>query len=83
LQGVGPGWGAGDGGLVHSEFQRWQVYDAGGPAVIPKVLDWRLGPDWAMALRQAEAQGWHMYDREPGTAPGEHSIIHLKRVVSR
>ena len=76
---------------ARSEFQLWHVYDAGGTVPCPKVRshgdvelpDWRRGPDLATALRQAEAQGWHAYDSEPGNAPGEHAIIHLKRIVPR
>jgi hypothetical protein len=80
-----------DDALARSELQLWHVYDAGGPAAILKVRycdgleipDWRCGPDLVTALRQAEAQGWHAYDSEPGSGPDEHSIIHLKRIVSR
>jgi hypothetical protein len=75
---------------ARSEFQLWHVYDAGGPEPRLRVRcrdgmevpDWRRGPDLATALRQAEAEGWHAYDSEPGGAPGEHAIIHLKRILS-
>src|SRR4051812_32053036 len=77
--------------LARSELQLWHVYDAGGPELHLKVRfrdgvevqDWRAGPDLATALRQAEAQGWHAFDSEPGNATGEHSIVHLKRIVAR
>ena len=82
---------ASDADLVRSEFQIWNVYDAGGPEPRLRVRcrdgkevpDWRRGADLATALRQAEAQGWHAFDTEPGHAPFEHSIIHLKRPVLR
>jgi hypothetical protein len=35
------------------------------------------------ALLRAGAQGWHAFDAEPGIATDEHSIIHLKRIVTR
>jgi hypothetical protein len=78
-------------GLACSEFDLWHVYDAGGPEPRLKVRrrggmevpDWRNGPDLAHALRRAKAHGWQAYDSEPGDAPGEHSIVHLKRTVSR
>jgi hypothetical protein len=68
-------------------FATWHVYDAGGPRLGLKVryvegdevVDWRNGPDLFAALDLAEAQGWHAYDREPGDAPGEYAIVHLKR----
>ena len=92
-QGAEPGPGV-DEGLsdadpARSEFQLWHIYDAGGPG--PRLTvryrdglelpDWRRGPDFATVLRQAEAEGWHAYDWEPGNAPGEHAIIHLKRIA--
>ena len=51
--------------LARSELRLWQVYDAGGPVLSPKVhycdglevLDWRHGPDLVTALLQAGAQG--------------------------
>jgi hypothetical protein len=89
----GPGGdeGPSDVDLARSEYQLWQVYDAGGPALILKVRycdglevqDWRRGPDLATALRKAEAQGWHAFDSEPGNAIDEHSIIHLSRIAAR
>ena len=76
-------------GSGRSEYRLWRVYDAGG--VVPclkvrfhddaEVPDWRRGPDLAAARARAAADGWHAYDSEPGNAPGEHSIIHLKRSV--
>jgi hypothetical protein len=80
-----------DGDLARSEFQLWHVYDAGGPVLSLKVRyrddaevpDWRRGPDLAPALDRAGAHGWHAYDSEPGEAPGEHAILHLKRIVPR
>ena len=41
--------------------------------------DWSDGPDLFEALRRAAADGWDAYDREPGEAPGEYAIFHLKR----
>ena len=93
--GVEPGVGADENpsndDLARSEFQLWRVYDAGGPVLILKVRyrdgvavpEWRDGPDVATALRQAAGQGWRAYDCEPGAASGEHSIIHLKRIMAR
>jgi hypothetical protein len=80
-----------DAEMARSEFDLWYVYDAGGPEPRLKVRrrggvevpDWWNGPDLADALRRAEAHGSHAYDSEPGDAPGEHSIVHLKRTVSR
>ena len=80
-----------DADMARSEFQLWHVYDADGPEPRLKVrfcddlevLDWRGGPDLTTVLRQAEARGWHAYDSEPGNAPGEHAIVHLKRIVPR
>jgi hypothetical protein len=74
-----------------AEFDTWHVYDAGGPVLSLKVRyredeelpDWRNGPDLFEALGQATAAGWHAYDREPGNAPGEYVIIHLKREAAR
>ena len=70
-----------------AEFATWHVYDAGGPMLRLKVRfrdgvetpDWEDGPDLCDALREAAAQGWQAYDREPGNAPGEYVIYHLKR----
>ena len=69
------------------QFETWHVHDAGGPVLRltvrfrddAEVIDWRDGPDLFAALRQAAAEGWHAYDREPGDAPGEYAIFHLKR----
>ena len=80
-----------DESLAYVEFDLWHVYHTDGLEARLRVRyryddelpDWRLGPDLATALRRAEAQGWHAYDSEPGDAPGEHAIIHLKRIVSR
>jgi hypothetical protein len=93
--GAGPGpdsdEDASDDGPARSEFQIWNVYDAGGPEPRLRVRcrdglevpGWRRGPYLATALRQAEARGWHAFDSEPGAAPFEHSIVHLKRIVPR
>ena len=70
-----------------AEFDTWHVYDAGGPVLCLKVRyrddaevpEWRDGPDLFESLRQATAAGWDAYDREPGSAPGEYVIYHLKR----
>lgn len=72
-----------------AEFETWHVYDAGGPALRLKVRfrgaaevpDWRDGPDLDVALRRAAAEGWHAYDREPGDAPGEYVIYHLRKAA--
>jgi hypothetical protein len=76
-----------------AEFETWHVHDAGGPVLSLKVRyrakadhrdteemhDWQRGPGLLAALRAAEADGWQVYDREPGNAPGEYAIFHLKR----
>ena len=75
--------------MARPEFETWHVYDAGGPALRLKVryrndaevTDWRDGPDLFAVLQQAAAEGWHAYDREPGSAPGEYAIFHMKRVT--
>ena len=95
LRRVDPGPGAdedpSDVDLARSEFQLWHVYDVSGRVLILKVCnrdgvavpEWRDGPDLATALWQAAGQGWRAYDCEPGAASGEHSIIHLKRIMAR
>lgn len=73
--------------MPHTEFETWHVYDAGGPTLRLKVRylegvevpNWQHGPDLFAALDQAAAAGWHAYDREPGTAPGEYAIVYMKR----
>ena len=70
-----------------SEFQLWHLHDAGGPTLRLKIRyrdeaevpDWRDGPELPEALERAAADGWQVYDREPGSAPGEYAILHLKR----
>jgi DsbC/DsbD-like thiol-disulfide interchange protein len=70
-----------------ADFEIWRVYDAGGPSLRLVVRyreeieepDWRNGPDIFAALQQAAAEGWEAYDREPGEAPGEVTIYHMKR----
>lgn len=70
-----------------ADFETWHVYDAGGPTLRltvrsrqgVEVPDWRDGPDVFEALRQAAFEGWEAYDREPGDAPGEVTIFHMKR----
>ena len=77
--------------MPQAEFELWRVYDAGGPALCLKVryrdeaevLGWRDGPELPEALEQAAAEGWQAYDREPGSAPGEYAIYHLKRDAPR
>ena len=44
-----------------------------------ELPDWREGPDFPDALEAAAAEGWRAYDREPGAAPGEYAIFHLRR----
>ena len=75
--------------MPRSEFEVWYVHDAdaGGPQLTLKVRyrndqevpDWANGPDLAAAVEQAEREGWHLFDREPGTGPGEYAIFHFKR----
>ena len=70
-----------------AEFAIWYVYDAGGPVLRlvvrlvdgVEVPDWQHGPGLCEALERAAADGWDAYDREPGEAPGEYAIYHLKR----
>jgi hypothetical protein len=78
----------GSGDYQHdAEFETWHVYDAGGPMLNLKVRyreevevpAWEDGPDLFTALQEAAVQGWHAFDREPGSAPGEYAIVHLKR----
>jgi hypothetical protein len=72
-----------------SEFQLWHLHDAGGPVLHLKVRyrdeaevpDWRDGPELPEALELAAADGWQVYDHEPGSAPGEYAILHLKRAL--
>jgi hypothetical protein len=72
---------------TRAEFETWHVYDAGGPTLRLKVRyregvevpDWRDGPDLLDMFERASAEGWHAYDREPGTAPGEYAIFYMKR----
>ena len=74
-----------------AEYQTWHAHDAdpGGPTLRLKVRyrgdeevpDWRDGPDLPEALEAAAAEGWRAYDREPGEAPGEYAIFHLRREV--
>ena len=75
--------------MAKAEFQLWHVHDAGGPSLRLKVryhdevevADWRDGPGLDEALDRAADEGWQAYDREPGAAPGEYAIVHLRRVV--
>jgi len=70
-----------------AEYQLWRLYDAGGQSLHLKVRyhdemevpDWRDGPDLEAALAHAAAEGWEVFDREPGNAPEEYAILHLKR----
>ena len=72
------------------EFSLWHLYDAGGPVLNLKVRyrddvevpDWQCGLYFQTALEQAAAEGWDAYDREPGMAPGEYAIVHLKRACT-
>ena len=74
-------------GAPRAEYETWHLYDAGGPTLRLKlryrdraeVPDWRDCPDLPEAVEQAVAEGWEVYDREPGEAPGEYAIFHLKR----
>ena len=70
-----------------AEYETWHLYDAGGRLLRLKVRyrgrvelpDWRDGPEWPEAVERAEAEGWEVYDAEPGNAPGEYAIFHMKR----
>jgi len=73
--------------MPDAQFETWHVYDAGGPSLHLKVRyregvevpDWHDGLDLLDAFEHAAADGWHAYDREPGTAPGEYAIFYMKR----
>jgi hypothetical protein len=77
--------------LSDAELETWHVHDAGGPVLRLKVRyrgdveapSWRDGPELAVALRQAKAEGWQAFDREPGGRPGEYAIVHMKREARR
>jgi hypothetical protein len=70
-----------------AEFDEWHVYAVGSPIRslriryrdAGEVPGWQDGPNVRTALRDAESQGWRVYDREPGAAPGEVTILHLIR----
>ena len=72
------------------ELETWHVYDAGGPTLrlkfrfheLVELPNWQDGPDLCVALEQAEGEGWHAYDREPGAAPGEYAIFYMERTLS-
>jgi hypothetical protein len=74
-----------------SDFQVWQVFDIGGFEPRLKVRycdgvevpDWQNGPDFSTALRQAEMQGWQVFDSEPGIARDQHSFVHLRSILER
>ena len=76
-----------DSDAARAEYETWHLYDAGGPTLRLKVRyhggvevpAWRDGPSMREAVEQAAAEGWHAYDREPGTAPGEYAIFYMKR----
>ena len=76
-----------DDDVVRNEYLLWHAYDAGGVTMRLKVRfrddqemqNWRDGPDLVDALNQAAEEGWHAFDREPGSAPGEYVIYHLVR----
>jgi hypothetical protein len=63
--------------VPRTEFETWHIYDVGGPELHLKVRyregievpAWEDGPELLAAFEQAAADGWHAYDREPGTAP--------------
>jgi hypothetical protein len=69
------------------QYALWRVYRVGGPVPGLRVRyrddmelpDWEHGPDPVAAIRDAAREGWTVYDREPGEAPGEHGILHLVR----
>ena len=75
--------------MAKPEFETWHVHDAGGPTLRLKVRyrndvevpNWRDGPELPAALEQAAVEGWSAYDREPGSAPGEYAIFHMKRLA--
>jgi hypothetical protein len=76
-------------GLTIKEFETWHVFDTGGAGPCLRVRlrqgvevrDWRNGPILCVALQEAARQGWHEFDREPGAAPSERTILHLWREV--
>lgn len=69
------------------ELETWHFYDAGGPVLLLKLRfrdrvelpSWQDGLDLFTTLGLAEAEGWQAYDREPGAAPDEYAIVHMKR----
>jgi len=77
--------------LSDAEFETWHIYDAGGPVLRLKVRyrgdielpGWEDGPELAVGLEQAEAEGWQAFDREPGGRPGEYAIVHMTRQARR
>jgi hypothetical protein len=70
-----------------ADFQLWHLHDAGDVDFELKVRyqddqelpDWQNGPSVAEAQAAAQAEGWELFDREPGNAPGEYAILHLVR----
>jgi hypothetical protein len=78
-----------DNDAPRAEFETWHLHDAdpAGPLLRLKVRyrsgvevpDWRDGPELPEVVEQAAAEGWEVYDREPGAAPGEYAIFHLTR----
>lgn len=75
--------------MPDAEFATWHVFDAGDLVLRLKVRyiegvevpNWRDGPGVDESLRRAALEGWYVFDRESGGAPGEHAIFHLKRVI--
>ena len=77
--------------MLDAEFDAWHVYAFGSPVRrlrvryddCGEVPNWQDGPRIRTALRNAKRQGWRVYDREPGVAPGEFVILYLIRRVRR
>jgi len=73
--------------MSHAELDAWRIYAVGSPVRSLRVRyrdcgevpDWQDGPTILAALQDAKRQGWRVYDREPGIAPGEYIILHLIR----
>jgi hypothetical protein len=73
--------------LSRAEFETWHAHDAGGPNLRLRIRyrdgfevpNWQDGPELPELFEHAAAEGWHAYDREPGEAPGEYAIFHMKR----
>jgi len=73
--------------MSHAEFDAWHIYTVESPVRklrvryrnCGEIRRWQDGPNVRTALQKAKRQGWRVYDREPGIAPGEYIILHLIR----